>query len=104
MTNAQADTREVAAYRDSTARRTRAGSRSPFSPPPSPRSYYEDDQWAPAVAGGRAFLREGLAGHAPDTAWAETRAGPVRIVDNGTTEKRAMSVDALLTVAQLLAS
>jgi predicted dehydrogenase len=39
-----------------------------------------------------------------NSAWADTRAGPVRVVDNGTNEKPAMSVDALLALAVALAS
>ena len=65
---------------------------------PDPRSWYEDDQWAPAVAGGRAFLMEGSPGEPPRSAWVESRAGPVRIVDNSETPR--MAPDGLLALAQ----
>jgi hypothetical protein len=65
---------------------------------PDPRSWYEDDQWAPVVAGGRAFLMEGSPGEPPRSAWVESRAGPVRIVDNS--ENPGMRPDGLLALAQ----
>ena len=69
---------------------------------PDPRSWYEDDQWAPAVAGGRAFLMEGSPGERPRSAWVESRAGPVRIVDNS--ENPGMGPDGLLALAQRMAT
>ena len=69
---------------------------------PDPRSWYEDDQWAPAVAGGRVFLMEGSPGEPPRSAWVESRAGPVRIVDNS--ENPGMGPDGLLALGQRVAT
>lgn len=71
---------------------------------PDPRSWYEDDQWAPAVAGGKAFLMEGSRGVPPRSAWVESRAGPVQIVDNGASDNSVVGPDGLLALAQRMAT
>ena len=71
---------------------------------PDPRSWYEDDQWAPTVAGGRAFLMEGSPGEPPRSAWVESRAGPVRIVDNSASDNLELGPDGLLALARRMAT